>query len=64
MKQAIGCQMYCSSFFLLICCLFIENGRAYYFQEIDGWLKNAGFKGIVRMVINLPIFISVLVGNK
>jgi hypothetical protein len=44
--------------------LFTENGRAYSFQEIDGWLKNAGFKGMARMDIILPIFISVLVGNK
>jgi precorrin-6B methylase 2 len=44
--------------------LFTENGRTYSFQEIEGWLKKAGFKGIARMNINLPRSISVLVANK
>jgi len=44
--------------------LFTENGRTYSFQEIEGWLKKAGFKGIARMNISLPRSISVLVGNK
>ena len=44
--------------------LFTENGRTYSFQEVEEWLKAAGFKGIARMNINLPRSISVLVGNK
>ncbi len=44
--------------------LFTENGRSYSFQEIEGWLKQAGFKGMARMNINLSRSISVLVGNK
>lgn len=44
--------------------LFTENGRTYSFQEIEGWLKKAGFQAIARMNIDLPRSISVLVANK
>ncbi|MBT3880363.1 MAG: methyltransferase [Candidatus Scalindua sp.] len=44
--------------------LFTENGRTYSFEEIEGWLEKAGFRGIARMNINLPRSFSVLVGNK
>jgi len=44
--------------------LFTENGRTYSFQEIEGWLKEAGFCDLTRMDLKLPRYISVLVGNK
>ncbi|MFQ5715240.1 MAG: methyltransferase [Candidatus Scalinduaceae bacterium] len=44
--------------------LFTENGRSYSFQEIENWLKEAGFHDLTRMNIKLPRSISVLVGNK
>ncbi len=44
--------------------LFTENGRTYSFQEIEGWLKEAGFHDLTRMNLELPRSISVLVGNK
>jgi len=53
-----------AALFSLNMLLFTENGRTYSFQEIEEWLKAAGFKGIARMNINLPRSISVLVGNK
>ena len=53
-----------ASLFSLNMLLFTENGRTYSFQEIEEWLKNAGFEGITRININLPRSISVLVGNK
>ena len=53
-----------AALFSLNMLLFTENGRTYSFQEIEEWLKAAGFKGTARMNINLPRSISVLVGNK
>jgi predicted O-methyltransferase YrrM len=44
--------------------LFTENGRSYSFQEIENWLKEAGFHDLTRMNIKLPRSISVLVGKK
>jgi predicted transcriptional regulator len=44
--------------------LFTENGRSYSFQEIENWLKEAGFHDLTRMNIKLPRSISVLVGMK
>ncbi len=44
--------------------LFTENGRSYSFQEIEDWLKEAGFHDLTRMNIKLPRSISVLVGKK
>ena len=44
--------------------LFTENGRTYSFQEIEGWLKEAGFCDLTRMDLKLPRSISVLIGRK
>lgn len=44
--------------------LFTENGRSYSFQEIESWLKEAGFQDLTRMNITLPRSISVLIGRK
>ncbi|MFQ5687680.1 MAG: methyltransferase [Candidatus Scalindua sp.] len=44
--------------------LFTENGRTYSFQEIEGWLKEAGFCDLTRMDLKLPRSISVLTGRK
>jgi len=44
--------------------LFTENGRTYSFQEIEGWLKEAGFHDLTRMNLELPRSISVLTGRK
>jgi cyclopropane fatty-acyl-phospholipid synthase-like methyltransferase len=44
--------------------LFTENGRSYSFQEIENWLKEAGFHDLTRMNIKLPRSISVLMGKK
>ncbi len=44
--------------------LFTENGRSYSFQEIEGWLKEAGFHDLTRTNITLPRSISVLIGRK
>jgi precorrin-6B methylase 2 len=44
--------------------LFTENGRTYSFQEIEVWLKKAGFKGISRMDTNNSRSISVLIAIK
>jgi precorrin-6B methylase 2 len=44
--------------------LFTENGRTYSFQEIEGWLKEAGFCDLMRMDLKLPRSISVLTGRK
>ena len=44
--------------------LFTENGRTYSFQEIEGWLQEAGFCDLTRMDLKLPRSISVLIGKK
>ena len=44
--------------------VFTENGRTYSFQEIEGWLKEAGFCDLTRMDLKLPRSISVLIGKK
>jgi cyclopropane fatty-acyl-phospholipid synthase-like methyltransferase len=44
--------------------LFTESGRSYSFQEIENWLKAAGFHDLTRMNIKLPRSISVLIGKK
>jgi hypothetical protein len=44
--------------------LFTENGRTYSFQEIEGWLQEAGFCDLTRMDLKLPRSISVLIGRK
>lgn len=44
--------------------LFTESGRTYSFQEIEGWLKEAGFYDLTRMDLKLPRSISVLTGRK
>jgi precorrin-6B methylase 2 len=44
--------------------LFTENGRSYSFQEIEKWLKEAGFHDLTRINIKLPRSISVLTGKK
>jgi len=44
--------------------LFTENGRTYSFQEIEGWLKEAGFRDLTIMDVKLPRSISVLTGRK
>ena len=44
--------------------LFTENGRTYSFNEIEGWLREAGFCDLTRMDLKLPRSISVLTGRK
>jgi hypothetical protein len=44
--------------------VFTENGRTYSFQEIEGWLQEAGFCDLTRMDLKLPRSISVLIGRK
>ena len=44
--------------------LFTENGRTYSFNEIEGWLREAGFSDLTRMDLKLPRSISVLTGRK
>lgn len=44
--------------------LFTENGRSYSFQEIEKWLREAGFHDLTRINIKLPRSISVLTGKK
>lgn len=50
--------------FSLLMLLTTEGGRCYSFNEVKGWLENAGFKGVTQIPLPHPLTSSLVVGEK
>ncbi len=50
--------------FSLLMLLTTQSGRCYGFDEIKGWLENAGFHGVMQIDLPPPLTSSLVIGEK
>ncbi|MBI3999287.1 MAG: methyltransferase domain-containing protein [Candidatus Omnitrophica bacterium] len=53
-----------SAIFALVMILHTDGGRTYTFDEVEGWMKEAGFLRCSRLHLKLPRSISLVIGQK
>ena len=53
-----------SALFALVMLMHTDGGKTYTFEEVEGWMRTAGFSSTTRSHLNLPRSISLLIGEK